>query len=166
MRLRAVVLRLFSVVGPGCRAPQGAGSALGDAVFVHFDLPADEVEALAELADLRGHAFPVLAQEIEPFLLVAGSLANELGVPTDPDERHARGAEVGADLQPLDVLLAVDAVPVGAPAHGTGQDAGALVEAQRVDAETGALGNLPDAQARRDLTPRSLRARHRAHSSP
>jgi hypothetical protein len=129
-----------------------AGGALGEAVFVRFDLPADEVEALAQLADLGGHTFSVLTQEIKPFVLVAGSLPDELGIPADPGERHARGAEVGADLQPLEVLVAIDAVPVGPPAHGTGEYALALVEAQRVDTETSAFGNFSDAPARYEVT--------------
>jgi len=126
--------------------------ALGEALLVHADLPSDEVEALVEVADLRGHAFPVLTQEGEPFLLVAASLPNELGIAADPGERHAGGAEAGAELQPLDVLLAVDPVPVEPASHRIGEEALAFVEAQRVHAHSRAFGDVSDAQARFDLS--------------
>src|SRR2546429_5649515 len=139
-------------VQPRCRTPELTRGAPGEAVFVHPDLPADQVEARAELADLRGHAFSVLAQQSQPFALVAGSSPDELGIAADRGERHAGGAEAGADIQPLQVLLVVDAVPVEVALHRVGEDALPLVETQRVNAQTCAFGDLSDAQTRFDLS--------------
>jgi len=73
---------LISGLRAGSR-PQVTDGALGEAFLVHADLPADEIEAPVQVADLRGHAIPVLAQEIQPFLLVAGSLPDERGIEED-----------------------------------------------------------------------------------
>jgi len=63
-------------------------------------------------------------------------------------QRHAGGAEPDAQIQPLQVRLALGAAAAGRPLHRGGEQALALVEAQCVHAEPGALGSLPDAEAR------------------
>ena len=66
--------------------PEPVGVAGGEPAPVDVDLVVDELEVLLELGELGGHVGPVGLQEGEPFLLVAGSGGDELGVaPDGPD---------------------------------------------------------------------------------
>jgi len=94
----------------------------------------------------------VLAQEREPFLLVAGAFPDKVGVPTERGQGHAGGAEDDADGQPVHVVLGVAATPARPPAYGTDEEALLLVEAEGVHAQAGPFGDLPDAQTRGDLS--------------
>jgi hypothetical protein len=94
------------------------GGALVEKVFVYADLEPDQVHALGEPADLRGHVVLVRAQEREPLFLVAGSLSDQVGVSAERGQGHAGGAEDDADGQPLDIILAVGAAPARSASHG------------------------------------------------
>jgi diketogulonate reductase-like aldo/keto reductase len=57
------------------------------------------------------------AQDGEPVLLVACSLPDQFGVLADRCQRHAGGAELDAQFQPLQVRFAIGAAAVGRPLH-------------------------------------------------
>jgi hypothetical protein len=121
-------------------------------VLVDVDLVGDHLQALGERADLGGNLVLVPAQQRESVGLVAWSVPDEVGVAADRAQRHAGGAEPGAQVQPLHVVLAVETMPVAAAPDGFSEEALALVEAQRVDAQPRLLGDLPDGQFRCALT--------------
>jgi hypothetical protein len=71
------------------------------------------------------------------------ALADQLGVLDHPADRHVGGAQLRQQRQPLHVVAAVAAVAVLAAPDRVDQ-ADALVVAQRVRAQAGALGRLRD----------------------
>jgi hypothetical protein len=121
---------------------------LVDQVLVHPDLEGDQVQALGEPTELGGDASVVLLEERETFLLVARARTNKVGIAAERGQRHAGGAKDDADGQPVDVVLAVATTPAGTTTDRADEDTLLLVEAERVHAQTGALGDLPDAQTR------------------
>lgn len=127
-----------------CRA---LGGTLGAALLIEPDLEGDQLQALVERCDLGGHVLLVLAQQAEAVFLVARSLPDQVGVLADRDERHAGDAELDADFEPFEVPLGVDPASIGAAVNRGDEQALALIEPQRVNAQAGALGDLPDAQA-------------------
>jgi hypothetical protein len=120
--------------------------ALREVILVHADLRADHVKAIGERLNLTDHLLPVLAQQREPIFFIAGSLPDEICVLADHRQRHAGGTQRRADGQPLDVLLAIDPAPAHSPSYRKGKNPLALIEAQRVNAQTRPIGNLSDAQ--------------------
>src|SRR6266545_2701320 len=95
---RATALVLVAVSRQRRRAPQAVGGSPVQMVLVHLDLVGDRIQALGERADLGGHLVLVPAQQREPVGLVAGSLPDEVGVAADRAQRHAGGAEPGAEV--------------------------------------------------------------------
>src|SRR5262245_6300629 len=75
-----------------------------DDVLVDLDLVADQVHAAVQLGQLRRDPFPVLAQQFEPLGLVARSGSDQLGVPTDAGQWHARSPQVRDDRHPLQLV--------------------------------------------------------------
>ena len=128
------------------------GAVLVEEVLIYSDFEPDQIQALGEPADLSGEVRLVLAQERESFFLVADSLSDEVGVSTERGQGHARGAEDDADGQPVHVILAVDATPTRSASHGLDEEAFVLIEAQRVNAQARAVGDLSDTQTRCDLS--------------
>lgn len=90
----------------------------------------------------------MLTHEREPFLRVVAALPDEVRVPAKHGQGHAGGAENDADRQPVHIVLVVDTTSAGTAPHGVDEEALLLVEAQGVNAQPGAFGDLPDAQTR------------------
>ena len=89
------------------------------------------------------------AQQGQAFRLVAVARADQFRVPPDVPQRHSRAAQDRAQRQPVHVILCVHAAAARRAANGAEEDAFPLVEAERVHAQAGALGDLPDAQLAR-----------------
>jgi len=88
------------------------------------------------------------SQECEPLILVTIAGADQLGVAAYLANRHARCPQLGDQLDPAEVVFRVAAVPGIVPANTEHQPV-ALVVAQRVPCQAGALGRLGDRQFRR-----------------
>src|SRR4029450_3885450 len=115
-------------------------------------LRADHVEAIGESPNLTDHILLVLAQQREPFLLISGSLPYQIGILAEHRQRQCGGPQRRADGQPLHVLLAVHPAPAQSPSYRKGKNPLALIEAQRMNAQTRPIGDLSDAQTRGDLS--------------
>ena len=100
-----------------------------------------------EFLDLGGDVILVAAEQGESVLLVAGSLTDEIGVLTDRVQRHAGRTEPDAHDQPVDVVLGIDAPAVRLPPYPVCEQSLTLVEPERVHAQPGPLGHLPDTQS-------------------
>jgi hypothetical protein len=102
------------VVAASClrgRGPDVVGGADGKAFLVELDLECDRLQARGLRRDLGGHALLVLAQDGQALGLVACSLPDQFGVAADR-QRDAGGAELDAQIQPVQVLFAVGAAAV------------------------------------------------------
>jgi hypothetical protein len=106
----------------------------------------DQVHALLQLVHLLPDALLVLLEDVQPLQLVAVALAHQFGVAADLRHRHPRHPQHDAHAQPVDVVLGVHASPARSSVDLVGEDAFLLVEPQRVHAQSGAFGDLSDAQ--------------------
>jgi proline iminopeptidase len=129
------------------RSPEPVGFPRGQAFPVHLDLVVDRLEVLLHLRQLGEHVGPVGFQESEPLVLVARPGGDQLRVAADARDGHAGGAQLGADDDPLEVESPVPAAPAARPVDRAGDQAGALVVAERVRAHAGAAGRLGDRHA-------------------
>jgi hypothetical protein len=121
--------------------------AVGELSLVDPDLAADDPVAFLEFGELVLDAFLLIAEQFEALRFVPGSFAHKLSHAADLREWHPGRAELGADPQPVDIVRGVAAVAARVARDLLGdKQAFALVEPQRVDAETGLLRDLADTQ--------------------
>lgn len=141
------------------RCPQLICVAGREAAPVDVDLVVDEPEVLRYLFKPGRHSSAVEFQEREPFPFVTRPGGHELGVAADGPDGHARGPQLRADDDPVEIKLAVPpTAAVSAVNRGNGQ-AGTFVVAESVHADPGAAGSLGDGYALRWDSPGRLRSR-------
>src|SRR5262249_27583923 len=125
----------------GCRfcqapkRPELVGVTGGKPASVDVDLVVDELEIFLQLSELDGHLGAVGLKKGEPFFLVAGPGGDQPGVALDRPDRHTRGAQFGADADPLEVFVEVAPPAAGVAGHGGDNQASAFVVAQRMYAD-------------------------------
>ncbi len=116
--------------------------ALSQGLPVEVDLRVDGPKVLGDLGELGEHALAVRFEDLEPLALVAGALPHERGVAADLPHRHAGGAKASDHEDGRHVPVRVFAVTGRRAVHVVQHEAVALVVAQGVRSEAGALGDF------------------------
>src|SRR5215470_2628546 len=106
------------------------------------DLVADVLLLGSQLADLMVHRLVVCFEEGDPLGDGPVTLAAQLGIAQHLRDRHAGIAQAAQYPEPIDVVVG-ERAPPARRAGDVVEQADTFVVAQRVEAESGLVGNLP-----------------------
>src|SRR6266508_3602158 len=146
-RVRVVVIVMPTSQRLRARS-KSSGPGLVEAVLVEADLVVDGAQVVGDLGELAAYSLAVVEEQPQSLDLVAVAGADQFGVRADLADRHTGRTQLGDQLDPAQVALGVAAVPRRGPADLEHQPV-ALVVAQRVSGQSGAVGNLGDGEGER-----------------
>lgn len=109
--------------------------------LVDVDLALDEREAVLQLHHVGPDRVPVRLEEREAIGCGVNPGEGQLGVATHLANRHARTAQLGQDLDPAEVAVAIETVAV-AFAPDRGHQARSFVVAEGVSTQTGCVSGF------------------------
>jgi len=123
-----------------------------DRAGVVADLHVDGVQVSSHRVELGKDPLAVGVEEREPLVLIPVTGTHQPGVATHFADRHACRPQLSDQLDPAEVTFGVATMPRAGPAD-TQHQAIALVVAQRVPRQAGALGHLGNCQVLRRHAP-------------